>query len=262
MLLLPIEHEFHRRASLLRKRNGYDSEISCSEFRAEAAAHKFGDHTDFAFRNLKDLCHFIADSGGSLCGGIYRQQIRLPVGNYSVGLERTVSLYLGLVIAFDHNVSFGESLFRAALFGASRSKCRTANVAALRNVLCATSAASATTHLRRGRIDQGRIRLSRFFDRCHEGKHFVVNLHQFGGFVGGSLRCSRDSPHRLSGKPDDGEFRWQLLGWIFHLRHVPQMAEDVHAFHSGILLGLRGVDGTDARVGHGRAHHLSIEHAG
>src|SRR5262249_23215623 len=122
VLLFAIEHEFYRSAGLLRQSCSNYAEISGSKFCAEAATHEFCDYADLALGNFEDLGEFVADRRRSLGGGINRQQLRLPIGNYAVSLQRTVGLYLRLVVTLNDNVSFGESFFRAALLGAARSE--------------------------------------------------------------------------------------------------------------------------------------------
>src|SRR5262249_38837653 len=122
MLLFAIEHELHWGAGLLRQCCRDYAEISCPELRAKATAHEFRDNTDLALGDLENLSELIAHSRGPLRGGVNRQQLWLPIGNYAVSLERTVGLDLGLVIAFNYNISFGESLLCAALLGAARSE--------------------------------------------------------------------------------------------------------------------------------------------
>src|SRR4051812_40088721 len=117
-----------------------------------------------------------------------------------------MGLDLSLVIALYHNVGFGESLLRAALFSAVRADSWSANVADLRNILRTTSSASAATHLCSSRIHGRRVWLARFFYGGYKRKCFVVDPHQLGGFIGRSLRARRDSGDRLACEAHDRKF--------------------------------------------------------
>ena len=90
-LLVPVEHQLHRAAGVLRELGADDAPAVHAELAAEAAAHVLGLDVDVRGRNADLLAELRSDAGNRLGGGPERDRLFvLPLGDLAVGLEGAV----------------------------------------------------------------------------------------------------------------------------------------------------------------------------
>ena len=199
---------------------------------------------------------FLADAGDSLGGGVYGQQLGLPVGHHAVRFQRGMGLHLGVVTRIHHHVGVFESLLGVAVFAYRRP----VNIACLGNTVRASSSSRGCGLIGRSGENLGCVGFPSLVHIDDEGHGFVLHLDLGCGF----FRClgsgGRDGGNRLPGIAHDGIFR-NIERRVAQDGGAKGCFHHVHALDPGRILGCGSVDGENLCVRHCGVDEAGVEHA-
>ena len=199
---------------------------------------------------------FLADAGDSLGGGVYGEQLGLPVGHHAVRFQRRMGLHLGVVTGIHHHVGVFESLLGVAVFAYRRP----VNIACLGNTVRASSSSRGCGLIGRSGENLRRVGFPSLVHIDHEGQGFVLHLDLGCGF----FRClgsgGRDSGDRLPGIAHGGVLR-NIERRVAQYGAAEERFNHVHALHPGRAFGCGSVDGENLRVRHCGVDEAGVEHA-
>ena len=263
LLLFAIAEEPHGSACLFGEVRRDSAGVTGSELRAEAAAHVLGKHADLRFRQIEDFRQFVAHAHCALGGRVDGQTVGLPVGYEAVCLQRGVSLHLGAVLSLNDGRGRRESFLDITLgSGAAAAVIRTADIAFLRNICGPASPSRGALFHGGSGEDQRSIGLTRLMALDHERQRCILHFHQAGGFERSRWSRCRNRCDGLAGVTHNRISGGNLLGLVLEFGLSQNVLQDVHGFHSGVLLGGGRVDGNNLRVRNRRVDQASVEHSG
>jgi hypothetical protein len=203
VLLSTAQHQPDRRAGLAREIGRQHAEIPDAVLGAESAAGEVADDPDLALGQAQHFGRFVSHAGGELGGGVERETLLAPVGHDAVSLHRHVGLYLGAILALDHDVGLRQSLLYVAAGSAEAAAfIRTADIALLWKPWRRTSASGGGRLLGWPGIDQRRVRLHGRVEQRDVGQRLVFNLHQLCGRLRRARGLRRHCRDRLAGIAD------------------------------------------------------------
>ena len=243
LLLLPIEHQPHRRPRLTRQHDGMAAIRPELGLRAEAAAHRGDLHPHLAELQAKALRQFVAHADGELGGHPDGQAIRPPVGDDRVRLHAAMGLRLRAIGAFDHHLGLAEALRAVA---AAALGFRAAHVAGQLHVGRDRDLGQRQRGRLAGRIHQRRGRLARGVRIDDEGQRRIVDTDQAQRGLRRRRRPRRDRRDGSADVAQDGVFR----------------RDDQDGAHARLARGGRGLDGAHPRVRPGRAQDARVQQSG